>query len=404
MLGLDAALWLVPWGALPVEEGRYAVEDHLIHFVISGRDQLAPPPAGKSGVSAIFADPDYDLAQGKAWAIAQERGKIPLAGGGATAMSPIARDLSKMHADRLPATRSEAEAIAPSLKQITGTDIELNLDGEASETAFKALRSPKVLVLSTHGFFGGPETDAGGKPSPAGPLDAKLPSNPLLRCGLLFAGFNQRASAPSAKNLDDGVVTGLEVMAADLRGTELVVLSACETARGEVEAGEGVAGLRQVFQIAGAGSVVATLWKVADDESYQLMDGFFQGLARRRGPAVALREAQLAMIGDRRARFGAAHPFYWAAYTLTGFPGSAWREVPLTSVGSAELPHLPPPLSGADREPGGQGARAVGPISPATGRRGPDSRWPDGALTLALLSGGSFLARWWWLKGGAVRP
>jgi CHAT domain-containing protein/Tfp pilus assembly protein PilF len=318
----DAALWLVPWCALPLGDGSYAVEKHRLSYVVSGRDLVRPPDNVPGTGALVLADPDFDLRPARASKEAKTalvmRGLLP-----GTHLPRFAR---------LPGTAREARAIAPLLERYAGQQPAVRTDKEAREEAFKAARRPKVVVLSTHGYFLEDQdravvpTLAGlegrglklaglERPRPKGDKVQVL-ENPLLRCGLALAGANQRDRAP--EGAEDGVLTGLEIVGCDLRGTELVVLSACETGLGKVNVGEGVAGLRQAFQLAGAQAVVATLWQIPDTETTELMQAFFTHLAAKRGKAEALRRAQLEVIKQRRARGKAAHPFYWAAFTLTG--------------------------------------------------------------------------------------
>jgi tetratricopeptide (TPR) repeat protein/CHAT domain-containing protein len=320
VLSPDAALWLVPWAALPLGKDRCAIEDHQIHYAVSGRDLAQAAATPVAGQALVMADPDFDLDP----AAVQQAAHQVLRGRAAPPTELALRGLSRSFrlgsVARLAGTATEAKAIEPKLGSYAGVAPIVYTDRWALEAVFKAFQRPRVVVLSTHGFFledqhEEPGSDAGLlETRGTGPRPVLQSENPLLRCGLLLAGCNRPPSGAG----EDGVLTGLEVVGTDLRGTELVVLSACETGLGAVSNGEGVAGLRQAFQLAGAGAVVATLWQVPDQESARLMAAFFDELAAGRGKAEALRRAQLAQIESRRRRYGAAHPFFWAAYTLTG--------------------------------------------------------------------------------------
>ena len=318
ILSPDGALWLVPWGALPLDDGKYVLEKFNVRYLVSGRE-LVRQRAARSGISApaLFADPDYNL----------DSTRLAKAHASSAASLTAHRSATRINkAPRLPGTAQEARAIKANLAKVGGAEPNIYVDSEATETKFETLFRPRVLVLSTHGFFledqkvapkEGDHTVAADSKKAALKTENKPLENPLLRCGLLLAGCNRQLDTADG-NSDDGVLTGLEIVGTDLRGTELVVLSACETGVGEIRSGEGVAGLRQAFQLAGAQSVVATLWQIPDKETAQLMNDFFVYLSQGKSRSEALRYAQLAQIKARREKSGTAHPYYWAAFTITG--------------------------------------------------------------------------------------
>jgi CHAT domain-containing protein len=133
--------------------------------------------------------------------------------------------------------------------------------------------------------------------------------NPLLRSGLALAGANLTHGHPG-----DGMLTALEASGLDLWGTKLVTLSACDTGIGEVRNGEGVYGLRRAFVLAGAETVVMSLWPVRDVVAREAMVAYYSGLRAGLGRGDALRQAQLAML----KRPGRQHPFYWASFIQSG--------------------------------------------------------------------------------------
>ena len=311
LLSPDGTLWLVPWAALPVAGGRYAIEKHVVRYLVSGRDLVTGfPDVANQGPPLIVADPDFDLRP----QITRSETRILARDRGARREGDISSDQLPQRVPSLPGTAAEAIAIKPLLERFAGEKADVYTGTQALERVVKSCRSPKVLVLSTHGFFLTYRPPPKG--SPATIQDQLSSQTALLRCGLLFAGYNCRDRVKEGD--DDGILTGAEIVGIDLRGTELVVLSACDTGSSQMSIGGALLGLRQAFQLAGAQAVVATLWQIPDTDSARLMNDFFANLAAGQSKGEALRNAQLKRIESRRDRFGAAHPYFWAAFTLTG--------------------------------------------------------------------------------------
>ncbi len=137
-------------------------------------------------------------------------------------------------------------------------------------------------------------------------------TNPLLRSGLLFAGADktiQNLDSLSGET-DDGILNAYEASMLDLSGTDLVVLSACETGLGEIRNGEGVYGLQRSFQLAGASSVMISLWQVSDVVTQKMMTLFYTYWLQTGDKQKALLQAQ------REIKKKYPAPFYWGAFIL----------------------------------------------------------------------------------------
>ncbi len=294
ILAPDGELAVLPWQVLPSPDGRPLLESWRFSYLAVGRDALRA--AGMHRIPAeplVIAGPDFDLgSSGPA--------KVPIP-------TAVSRDLdrSALRFPPLPGALDEGREVAALL----GVE---PVEGRAAvEGRLLRASAPRVLHLATHGFFLPDRSpDAKGAPHRAGPESL------LLRSGLALAGANTwlAGGSPPAE-AGDGLLTAEEVTGLDLLGTELVVLSACETGLGEVRAGEGVFGLRRSFQLAGAGAVVMSLWKVPDEPTRELMGAFYRHLLAGMARAEALRRAQ------REVRSRYPDPRDWGAFVLQGDPG-----------------------------------------------------------------------------------
>jgi CHAT domain-containing protein/tetratricopeptide (TPR) repeat protein len=203
----------------------------------------------------------------------------------------------------LPGFVTESATIQDSFKEeFRGGAFKMLGRDKATEAAFRqAAPHYRYMHLATHGFFAPREVASALSPtaesSESGPgalgREGIRGYHPGLLSGVALSGAN----AHDSKGGDDGILTAVEVADLDLERTELVVLSACETGRGETAGGEGVLGLQRAFQIAGAKNVVASLWVIDDEATVALMRLFYHKLwNEKKPPATALREAQLALL------------------------------------------------------------------------------------------------------------
>jgi len=202
--------------------------------------------------------------------------------------------------DPLPASRSEATEVA---SLWTGGEATVLTGAEATEAALKRLApGARVLHIATHAFFQG---------------GTAARENPLLVTGLAMAAANE-ASTRSAADGEDGMLTAAEVALLDLRSVDWAVLSACATGSGAVEPGEGVLGLRRAFRIAGARTLIVSLWPVEDDATHDWMRALY---ASRRGGAStvdAVRTATLVALDEQRRSIGTSHPYFWGGFISIG--------------------------------------------------------------------------------------
>jgi CHAT domain-containing protein len=216
--------------------------------------------------------------------------------------------------DPLPGTQNEIQSVE-NLLISQGWQVAAYTQQNALEEVLKSVKKPGLLHIATHGFF---EPD---QASTLGDQAADQPAireDPMLRSGLFFAGANRTLAGQPPADLDNGILTAFEATGLNLQGTELVVLSACETGLGHIQSGEGVFGLQRAMQEAGAEAVLMSMWSVPDKETQQLMTLFYTKWLSGESKHEALREAQLELRKEMLATQGDDRPYYWAAFVLVG--------------------------------------------------------------------------------------
>ena len=320
----DGNLNLIPFEVLQGPDRRFLIEDYTFNYLTAGRDVLRFGEIKEKGNKALLmGDPDFDMGTDEKGSILR---KLTLVSNKQEGVVKRSSDMGGLHFGRLPETKEEVNAI----KAILGKDkADIYTGKDALEEALRQKGTPSILHLATHGFFLNDldlsdladETMARGisiSPKPGG-KKIKI-ENPLLRSGIALAGANNALKSQSSEN-NTGIVTAEKILGLRLRGTDMVVLSACDTGLGEVKAGEGVFGLRRAFTQAGAKSLVMSMWSVPDRETKELMVEFYKNIqSGKMNRSQALRQAALKEMKVVRERYGYANPYYWGAFVFMGEP------------------------------------------------------------------------------------
>lgn len=269
------------------EKDKYVLIDYEIYWInhiqdipsISQKDVFSKPTA------LLFGYPDYTLEKSQ-------------------------NDSTRGSLTPLPGTKTEVETIKKVLQK-EGWKVNIFTEAQASEENLKKSISPTVLHIATHGFYID-KTKNKYLQKRMGISDSVLFSIPLLRSGLMLSGAEQtlQNNYKTDKNQEDGILLGYEAQNLSLENTELVTLSACETGLGSIMAGEGIFGLQRAFEMAGAKTVMTSLWNVNDTATQELMTHFYTFWLMYKNKQKALKMAQIAVMKEYN------YPYYWGAFVI----------------------------------------------------------------------------------------
>ena len=327
----DGDLSLLPFEVLLNTDEKFLIEDYTFNYLSAGRDILGFGEFIEgNNKSLIIGNPDFNMDDEQKKPIIE---KLGLKTHNEKKIVKRSKDIQNSFSwQPLPGTQEEVQEIY----NIIGKDnAELFTGKKAMEEKLMYWGVPKVLHLATHGFFLenqpidfknntkinrgfslDPESNQLFSPSPVY-VDTE---NPLLRSGIVLAGANKFFKTDD-NTISDGIVTSEEILGMNLRGTEMVVLSACDTGLGEVENGEGVFGLRRAFTQAGAKSLVMSMWKVPDKETKELMVNFYSNIYKKgMNRSQALRQATLKQMQITKDRYKNKNPYFWGAFVFMGEP------------------------------------------------------------------------------------
>ena len=294
-VSLDGVYNQISLNTLQKNDGSFLLDEKDIFYItntneVIGMKKLAQQKTNAFGnkKAVLFGNPNY----AKGFDINQAK------------QSPL---------PELPGTAVEVQKVSQILKAVNWTQ-EIYKRDDATKSKVRAVQSPTVLHIATHGFFLSDLPDADGN-KVFGIEPVKAAQNPLLRSGLMFTGADntiQQLGNTGNGEGDDGILNAYEALMLNLDNTELVVLSACETGLGETKNGEGVYGLQRAFRIAGTSALMISLWEVSDEVTQKLMTSFYINWTQLKDKHKAFLKAQQEIKAKN------PEPFYWGAFILVG--------------------------------------------------------------------------------------
>jgi CHAT domain-containing protein len=299
-------LYSIAFQALPADSGKVLMDKYRLQQYTSTRQIAFRDGSNKSIIPegiTLFGNPDFSA---DSISLSKQKKNPAVVN---KLLKPDTRGNAGLWTS-LPGTAEEVKKISNlfSQYQVTAKTLtQLN----ASEENLKAQheKSSQVLHIATHGFFL-PMADKKEAVDINRQNNYSLAQDPLMRSGLILSGGNYAWSGKTPiEGVEDGIVTAYEISQLDLSNTELVVLSACETALGDVKGSEGVFGLQRAFKMAGVKKMIVSLWQVPDKETAELMTTFYTYWMKGKTINDAFAQAQ----ADMRKKYS---PFYWAAFVL----------------------------------------------------------------------------------------
>ena len=280
----DSDINLVPFAALKApKSNRYLNQIFNVRLLTTGRELVKINSNSNSNKSIIIAAPEFGKKNNKSLFgdIKRQKNKFPL-----------------VEWPTLKGTKKEGLAISKII------EAELVMGKNATEEFIFKNQNPKILHIASHSYFFNIE---------------EMNAHPMMRSGIVLSGVNNKTNNPN----NDGYLTALEFSRLELEGTELVVISGCDSGRGAImpSTGDSIYGLKRAISVAGAKSSLLSLWKVSDDGTAKFMEYFYKKIKEGKGKSEALVETKEFFRKHPNKKLRS--PYIWAAFQLSG----DWRPI-----------------------------------------------------------------------------